>query len=127
MNRRNFIGSIPALASCLFAGSAWAVTRPLEIAMHADLSALEPCVEELRAAIGSSPGRAQKAFDFLFPDGEKLAMYVLDIRGVTTPGTHDLLLRLDVTDKFREFTLALAAGEFDGEVVEQTGHGGLRG
>lgn len=74
--------------------------------------------EALRAAIGDSLQRANKARDFLFPDGEKLSGDVIEISAITAPGADHFTVRFDFTDKLRKFTAALAAGEFDGEVVE---------
>ena len=96
--------------------------------MYASAASLEELKAEfagLRDACGDSLVRAHKARDFLFAGGEKLADGIVNFRCVPTPGAPDFLFRFEITDRFREFVRALAAGELDGEIVE-LGHEGLR-
>jgi len=100
-------------------------TATLEL--RADMDNLKPAISALRSAIGASPERARKARDFLFGRGEKLSPGLIEFSCVTATGTDNLTVRLDVADQLREFTAALAAGEFDRKVGKKRGHGGLRG
>jgi len=92
----------------------------------ASLAQLRYEMETLKAAIGSSLERSAKARDFLFGGGEQLAPGLIELRSMPAVGTSDMTVCLDITDKFRAFTVALAAGELDGKFVEPV-HGRSNG
>lgn len=125
MNRRHFIGSIPALASCLLAGGAWAATRPLEIAMYADCAGFEEQLAELAARL-EALDPAESLFCGIRSDIELCLAVRSDelirLDGCTAAGANKVLVKIKLGPKLENHLTTLRAVQ--GDIFR---HGGLRG
>lgn len=80
-------------------------------------------IADVFAAVGDSPLRSAKAQAFLSGVGQELAPPFVEMLGVSTAGTNEIVFRIQVTERFREFARAIRAGEAQDQVVDALVHG----
>lgn len=119
MDRRHLIGALTAL-TCLPVLAACRSTRFVTVVDAEAVAGFRAALDDLQDAIGDSPARFANAETFLFGVGQPPWA---EIRGVPTPGTNEMVLTFQVSERFRDFTRALRAGKSEDQAIEKLAHG----